>query len=545
MSGRHLLASFGRTITAGVAIAVGALALQACGGPGADRAANLNQVTIDSGTLEGVVDNGVWSFKGIPFAAAPVGDLRWRAPQPVAKWDGVRKADSYGHDCMQLPVATDAAPLTTEPSEDCLYLNVWRPAEPARDKLPVMVWIYGGGFVNGGTSPAVYDGSAFARKGVVLVSANYRLGRFGFFAFPGLTQEAKEKSEPTGNYAFMDQIAALKWVKANIAAFGGDPDNVTIFGESAGGISVLTLLTEPSARGLFNKAICESGGGRGNLMGMRNLSGPGKNDMPSAEAVGVALAKSTGVDGTDEVALAALRAVPADKILNGLNMMTMGQAGDTYAGGPILDGQIVTNTPSEILEEGIETPVPFLMGANSADIGFNLAKSMDQVLAPFGSHAEDARKIYDPEATGDAQKVGAQVAMDRIMVEPVRFVAKLVASHGQPAYAYRFSYVAKSMRDQWAGAPHASEIPYVFDTVAAKYGKDVAPEDEAIADAANAYWVNFAKTGDPNGEGLPRWPAVTSTSADIMDFTETGPVGGPDPWKARLDLITETASSAN
>ena len=238
----------------------------------------------------------------------------------VAKWQGVRDATGYGADCMQVPFPSDAAPLGMKPAEDCLYLNVWRPAHAAGKKLPVLVWIYGGGFVNGGSSPAVYDGSPFARDGVIFVSFNYRLGRFGFFAHPALS--AEKPAGPLGNYAIMDQIAALKWVRRNIAAFGGDADNVTICGESAGGMSVHILMTSPAASGLFQKAIVQSGGGRPNLLRGRPLAG----GPDSAEAIGVAFAKQAGIEGTDAQALQKLRALPADALLNGLNMATMGAA---------------------------------------------------------------------------------------------------------------------------------------------------------------------------------------------------------------------------
>ena len=228
-----------------------------------------DEVKLDSGRVKGATAEGVTSFKGIPYAAAPVGPLRWRAPQPVTPWHGVRAATSYGADCAQSPFPGDAAPLGVTPAEDCLYANVWVPAAAPRHRMAVMVWIYGGGFVNGGSSPAVYDGSSFARRGVVLVSFNYRVGRFGFFAHPALSKEHPE--EPHGNYGYLDQIAALRWVKRNAAAFGGDPDNVTVFGESAGGGSVHMLLSSPLAKGLFQKAIIESGGGRTTLTAPRSL----------------------------------------------------------------------------------------------------------------------------------------------------------------------------------------------------------------------------------------------------------------------------------
>ena len=277
------------------ALLLGLLSASIAATPGAAEQAAAT-VTIDSGQLQGETRDAVTFFKGIPFAQPPVGPLRWQPPQAPAKWSGVRKATSYGNDCMQVPFPSDAAPLGMKPAEDCLYLNIWRPAKAAHE-LPVFVWIYGGGFVNGGSSPAVYDGAPFARDGVLFVSFNYRLGRFGFFAHPALT--AEQAGGPLANYAIMDQIAALKWIRRNIAAFGGDPNNVTICGESAGGMSVHILMTSPESRGLFQKAIVQSGGGRANLMRGRKLSG----GPDSAEAIGVAFAKQNGIEGTDAQAL--------------------------------------------------------------------------------------------------------------------------------------------------------------------------------------------------------------------------------------------------
>ena len=494
-----------------------------------------NEVKIESGALAGVASDGVLSFKGVPFAAPPVGPLRWRAPQPAPAWQGVRPAAEYGHDCMQLPFPSDAAPLGTKPDEDCLVLNVWRPAEPVPGaKLPVMVWIYGGGFVNGGSSPAVYDGSQFAKHGIVFVSFNYRLGRFGFFAHPALTRENPDGGL-LGNYAYMDQIAALKWIQRNISAFGGDPANVTVFGESAGGGSVHMLLTSPMAQGLFSKAVIESGGGRGGLLGSRTIQ--------AAEPVGVAFAKANGIEGDGPAALAALRALPQEKLVDGLNMASMGPAAATYVGGPLMDGKIVVENPDEAYRAGRNAKVPVMIGANSMDIGFANAETMDDLLKPFGANRDKAKAAYDPKSTGDVRAVGARVAMDRTMEEPARFTAAEFARQGLPSYEYRFSYVAASMRKQWPGAPHATEIPYVFDTVAAKYGKDLTPADEATARAANAYWANFVKTGDPNGPGLPHWPRYDASTDGIMDFTPAGPRGGPDPWKARLDVTAAAADA--
>ena len=489
-------------------------------------------VTVQTGALRGLAQDGVVTFKGIPFAAPPVGDLRWRPPQPAAPWSGVRSASNFGHDCMQKPVPSDAAPLGTQPSEDCLVLNVWRPANAPSRKLPVMVWIYGGGFVNGGSSPAIYAGTEFAKRGMVFASFNYRLGRFGFFAHPALSKESPNGL--LGNYGFMDQIAALRWIQRNIEAFGGDPGNVTIFGESAGGFSVHTLITSPMAQGLFDKAIIQSGGGRSNLTPGRRLRGGASGGPASGETVGLAFAKRVGIDGDDERALAALRRLPAETIVSGLNMMTMFDP--TYSG-PMIDGRVVVDEPGAIYRAGGGAKVPVMIGANSMDLGFPQGRTIDEVFAPFGAgNRARAQSAYDPSNSGDVRTVGLLVASDRMMVEPVRFVAKTLSAQNRPAYAYRFSYVAESMRSSWPGAPHATDIPFVFDTVAAKYGAALTAADAVMAELAIGYWSAFAKTGNPNGDSRPIWPAYDAAKDQILDFANSGAVAKPDPWRARLDL---------
>ena len=508
-------------------------------------------VTVESGQLQGAVQDAVLSFKGIPFAAPAVGDLRWRPPQPAGKWSGARSADHYGADCMQLPFPSDAAPLGTPPAEDCLYLNVWRPAAQSAGPLPVMVWIYGGGYVNGGSSPAVYDGSEFARQGVVLVSFNYRLGRFGYFAHPALTREGK--AGLLGNYGDMDQIAALEWVQRNIQSFGGDPHNVTVFGESAGGASVHTLLTSPLAVGLFQKAIIESGGGRSLFNGSPHLH-EAANGKVSAEDAGLAFAAKKGIAGTDAAALKQLRALPADSIVDGLNMASMKQADATYSG-PMIDGKLRLQDPGAAYRAGKQLRVPVVVGATNMDIGFGSEETTkDELFATFGANAAAARKAYDRDGKLTLTDLAGAIDRDRMMLEPARFVARILSRDrsaaegipgsaggatwgaGQPVWEFRFSYVAESMRSQWPGAPHASEIPFVFDTVRARYAAQLTAADESIARKTHAYWVQFAKTGDPNGTGLPGWPKYSAGADTLMNFTAAGAVAEPDPWKARMDV---------
>jgi para-nitrobenzyl esterase len=492
-------------------------------------------VRVETGQLQGAAGEGVVAFKGIPFAEQPVGDLRWRPPQKAKAWTGVRPALQNGHDCLQGIVKGDPG-VGTELGEDCLYLNVWRPADASAKKLPVMVWIYGGGLVNGGTQPAIYQGDKFAREGVVFVSVNYRLGRFGFFAFPALT--AEHPDELKGNYGFMDQVAALKWVQRNIAAFGGDPAQVTVFGESAGGFSVHTLLASPLGKGLFKRAIVESGGGRTQMGAAPPLS--------LAAATGVAFAKAQGIDGSDAAALAKLRALPAEKITGNLSMYTSAANAATYTG-PITDGKLVVETPQQAYLSGQQVKAAIMVGANGADLSFNNAPTMDALMAPFGADKAKAIAAYDPEGSGVLAKVRNRVGMDQLMEEPARFDAATFAAQGLPAYEFRFDYVGDALKARSPnGAPHASEIPYVFDKygapyiamVSAAHSGEASAKDQAVARTIHGYWLNFAKTGDPNGAGLPHWPRYDAARDELMVFRGDGVAAAtPDPLKPRLDLV--------
>ncbi|EPY4568841.1 esterase [Klebsiella variicola] len=480
------------------------------------------EVSVTGGVIAGTSQDGVDAFKGIPFAAKPVGELRWQPPHPVKSWQGVRLAQNYGKDCMQEPFPGDAAPLGVGFSEDCLTINVWKPSK-ASGKLPVMVWIYGGGFVNGGSSPAVYAGDAFARKNVVFVSFNYRVGRFGFFAHPALSGDAQR-----GNYALMDQIAALKWVQNNITQFHGDPHNVTLFGESAGGFSVNSLLLTTQADGLFQKAIIQSGSGRHNMVPHQSWQ--------QAEKAGITFAARHNITGSDEKALAALRRLSAAELVNGLNMATM-QTPD-YSG-PMIDGRLITAEPQELYHKGLFNKVPLMVGANEADIGFApQVRTLDQALTVF---SEELRtKAHKSYAGMTPQEVANAIASDGFMVEPARFMARVWNDNQVPVWQYRFGYVAHSLREQMPAATHASEIPYVFNTLSARYGKDVTPEDQAVADQLNSYWVNFARNGNPAGEGLPLWIEFDQQKDNLLIVPISGAAHSKvrsDPWRDRLDLV--------
>lgn len=487
-----------------------------------------DQVFIKQGALKGSIEDGATVFRNIPYAAPPVGELRWRAPRPAEAWSGVRDATKVGPVCMQ-----PNQPAAAE-SEDCLSLSVWTPNVGPSKPLPVMVWIHGGGFTGG--SGGRYNGTAFARDGVVLVTINYRLGRLGFFAHPALAGKGSEGS--LADFGLMDQIAALKWVRANIGAFGGDPSNVTIFGESAGAMSVNYLLASAKARGLFEKAISESGFARS--------SG---TTLEAANREGESFAKALGIEGDGPASAAALRALPADVLVrNPPDIIGASRIG------PIIDGVVAKETVVEAFEKGDQAPVPAIFGGNSfeASLTPGVLKSPDTVLSKIGSQRNGAVALF---GGGDPAMAAANIVTLSLVIEPDRFEAREDAKRGVPAWTYYFSYLPKGVRDQVPGAGHGWEIAYVFDRLTkvdihvppAQQFAGIAlipaatPEDESIASSMHAYWVAFAKTGKPGSAGGPAWLAVTRQSDPSLEFGVGGPVLRPDFKKMQLDIFAGLA----
>lgn len=472
----------------------------------------------DAGQVVGLSRDGVDRFLGIPFAAPPVGAWRWKAPQPVQAWRGVRKAQAISPICIQ-----DSAnnPLTEgftpQQSEDCLYLNVYRPAGTTSRPLPVMLWIHGGAFIMGAGSMPDYDGSVLARHGAVVITINYRLGRFGTFAHPTLT--AEQPHGEIANYGLMDQIAALRWARANAAHFGGDEHNITIMGESAGASSVNFLMTSPAAAGLFDKAISQSGG-----------SSAGLKTLAEAEREGAAWAAAK--DAHD---LAALRALPASAVLD---------APVRAPAFPVIDGRLIVGSTTTAFASAAVAKVPYLVGANDHEESLMrwLPGAGDSLIRSLGDHAASALALY--RRTGESRDVTvARMWGENAMTLPARQRAEWQAQRGQPVWLYRFGYVPSALRRQSAGVGHADEIQMVFGVPATAAAKGWSKADTAMADQVAGYWVAFARTGNPNHGAAPRWPRFSSAEKSLMLFGNYDVGAVRDFAGARLDALQAAAAA--
>jgi para-nitrobenzyl esterase len=505
-------------------------------------AQSADEVATESGKLQGITssDHTVRIFKGIPFAAPPVGDLRWKAPQPALKWTGVRQADKFSSACLQTNVFGDIYFRDNQPSEDCLNLVIWAPVKPETKKLPVLVWFYGGGFVAGANSEPRYDGEKLASKGIIVVEPNYRLGVFGFYSHPELTRESGHNA--SGNFGLLDQVAALQWVVKSIAAFGGDPHNITIAGESAGSLSVSALMASPLSRGLFQKAMGESGAFFPNGGG----SGLQLHPLAESEQSGAKFAESLGA-----TSLAQMRAKPANELLQ-----AAAQNNGSFRFGPNLDGYFLLNTVRAIYEQGAQSHIPLLAGWN-ADEGkmfvlFNPQKPTpksfaDQSQTRFGDQAPQFLKLYpattDQEALASAEALSGD---EFIAYSTWKWIDLHRKTGGSPVYQYHFEQVPATkpgamigpLPASAAGSKHAGEIEYVFETLKSQEGVPWTEDDFKVSEAMASYWVNFIKTGDPNAKGLPEWPKSDSTNGyQVMHLSGKDIHAASDSLRARYEFL--------
>jgi len=515
-----------------------------------------NQVKTAQGTVEGVTEaSGIRSFKGIPFAAPPVGDLRWKEPQPVKNWAGVRKADQFGPRAMQRAIFGDMGFRSNGMSEDCLYLNVWTPAKSGNEKLPVLVYFYGGGFVAGDGSEARYDGESMAQKGIVALTVNYRLGVFGFLAHPELTKESPHKA--SGNYGLMDQSAALRWVQQNIAAFGGDPKKVTIAGESAGSFSVSAQMASPLSKNLIAGAIGESG----SLLSLQPIT-----PLAKGEETGVQFAKDAGAN-----TLAALRAMPAEQLLE-----ATAKPGTPWFSA-IQDGYFFPKSPVEIFQSGQQARVPLLAGWNSEEMNYrallgqeaptpeNYVKAVQKM---YPEKASEILKLYPASTEEEVIESATDLAGDRFIgYSTWKWLEVHRQTSGKPVYRYLYSRPRPPMTAEMGdaapglaggvvknsdasaikmppakGAVHSAEIEYAMGNL--RYNKVYAwtPEDYKVSEIMQEYFANFIKTGNPNGKDLPQWPAATGTGAVQVMNIDVNTRVEPDKTRERYLLLEQSAS---
>jgi para-nitrobenzyl esterase len=466
------------------------------------------QVKINNGILQGVRDStGIRSFKGIPYAQPPVGDLRWKEPQPPQNWSGIRMADHFGNQAMQKRIYSDMIFRSPGVNEDCLYLNVWTPAKSAKEKLPVLVYFYGGGFMAGDGSEYRYDGESLAIKGIVTVTVNYRLGVFGFLAHPKLTQESPHHA--SGNYGLLDQHAALEWVRKNIAAFGGDPEKVTIGGESAGSMSVSVQVASPLSKGLFRGAIAESGACFANLQ---------PATLSVAEQNGVNFLKNVNA-----ASIADLRKIPADSLLK---IASGTRFSVDY------DGYLLPSSPEEIFANGNEMHVPLLVGWNSAEVDYHTLLGNDSATVDnykkavtnySSTNAGNLLNLYPAAKDADVKDVATQLASDRFIVFATwKFAHMQNKTSDKPVYRYIFATKRPAMtngnpNNKQMGASHASEIEFALGNLSTNHVYAWTPDDYKVSNIMETYFANFIKTGNPNGGGLPHWPPLKSGKIMLID----------------------------
>ncbi|MGB6962338.1 MAG: carboxylesterase/lipase family protein [Candidatus Acidiferrum sp.] len=528
---------FGRMDAKNVRRAVGAFVFVAL--LGGMEVAAANEVKTQAGVVEGTTsaDGKVQMFKGIPYAAPPVGALRWKEPQPAPSWTGVRKATEFGARCMQWDVFGDMVFRDAGPGEDCLYLNVWTPKAEAGAKLPVMVWIYGGGFQAGATSEPRQDGEMLAHRGVVIVSMNYRLGIFGFFSHPELTKESAHHA--SGNYGLLDQAAALEWVRKNIAVFGGDPENVTIFGESAGSFSVSAQMASPVARRLVHRAIGESGAFFGRTLPAKPLA--------ESEKDGANFGESIGADSLEK-----LRAMSGQQIMDAAM-----KDKDSFRFGPNIDGYFFPKSPAEIYAKREQAHVELLAGWNHDEGSYhqffgkdeptkeNYAKKIEKT---FGDKAAEVLKLFPGGTDEQAQEsAGLLATANFIAFGTWKWIEEQRELERPAVYRYEFDDAppmppaADGTPGVSRGAYHSSEIEFVFGMLKSK-DLPWRPEDFTLSDEMGAYWTNFAKTGNPNGQGLAEWPRYNAKDGYMVMHLAAKPRAEKDGQRAQYELLDKLSA---
>lgn len=476
-----------------------------------------------NGKVEGSTntEKSVRIFKGIPFATPPIGELRWKAPQAPKNWTGILKSTEFSASPMQNKPApfscwTEEFIAKPEPlSEDCLYLNIWTSAKKTKEKLPVFVWIYGGGLNSGSANCDIYDGEEMSKKGVVFVSINYRVGIFGFMAHPELSKESSKNS--SGNYGFLDQMEALKWIQKNITAFGGDPNNITIAGQSAGSFSVNALVASPLAKGLFHKAIAQSGG---------LLSGRLSNNLEASEQQGVKFMEKTGASSVAD--LRNKTAIEIQNLSNGFRF------------GTTLDGYVLPTDLVQNFEKGLFNEVPLLTGWVTGDgtlmgnTPISVEKYEAEAKTNFGNKAESFLNLFPAKTDEEAKASKTKLAMFQFAAMPSHLWAGFNKTH--KSYLYQFSHVPPDKPNfPNYGAFHTSEVPYALHSLK-KWNRTWRAADWELEDKMASYWVNFAKTGNPNGKGLPEWKAYSKEKGHIMEFGDTT-ILKEAPFKKELDFL--------